>query len=395
MPKGGNRIQPISNSVILFLLIIIVSVSSCYLITAEYEKKQKVSGYLSPSSGLIKIYSPQGYYVTEIYVKEGASVNKGDPIFKLERSKSFSLDSDTNKLLADGLSKQINLMEDRKISINELKEEKERELIERLGNIIKIINLKKEKIKQIELRKSIIYSRLKNYNKMSKNGHMSIIENEKQKNMLLKINEDLIQEKSDLVKYIDEKQNISNKIKRIPIDIKKEIQQINIEISEKRNQLYRIKSEQTQVILASKKGKIAAISVELGQKMKGQQYMATLIPESEELNAILFIPTRSFGFVDVGQESRLKMDAFPYQKFGSIVAEIIETEKSVILPNEHNYPVNFSEPMYRVEARLKEQSIYAYGKKIPLKVGMTLNADVIVDKRSLGEWLLEPFLALR
>ena len=56
---------------------------------------------------------------------------------------------------------------------------------------------------------------------------------------------------------------------------------------------------------------------------------------------------------------------------------------------------HIQEPLYRIRVQLKEQSISAYGESLPLKPGMTLEADVVQDKRAVWEWIFEPLLAAR
>ena len=67
----------------------------------------------------------------------------------------------------------------------------------------------------------------------------------------------------------------------------------------------------------------------------------------------------------------------------------------MLLANEAKLPIEIKEPVYKVNAKLNTQTILAYGKRIPLQAGMKLNADILVDKRSLIEWLLEPLLSLK
>jgi membrane fusion protein len=52
-------------------------------------------------------------------------------------------------------------------------------------------------------------------------------------------------------------------------------------------------------------------------------------------------------------------------------------------------------PFYRVLARLERQSVLAYGEAQALMAGMQFSADVVVDQRSLLEWLLEPLFSIR
>ncbi len=53
------------------------------------------------------------------------------------------------------------------------------------------------------------------------------------------------------------------------------------------------------------------------------------------------------------------------------------------------------ERVYRVTVAIDHQTIEAYGKAVPLQAGMTLTADIILEKRSLIQWLLDPLLSLR
>jgi membrane fusion protein len=44
---------------------------------------------------------------------------------------------------------------------------------------------------------------------------------------------------------------------------------------------------------------------------------------------------------------------------------------------------------------LDRPDIDAYGKRIPLQAGMLLNADNILEKRSVMRWFLDPLLSVR
>ena len=50
--------------------------------------------------------------------------------------------------------------------------------------------------------------------------------------------------------------------------------------------------------------------------------------------------------------------------------------------------------MYRSKVALDAQSVTAYGNPEPLQAGMQVEADVLVDRRRLIEWVFEPLLSL-
>ena len=57
--------------------------------------------------------------------------------------------------------------------------------------------------------------------------------------------------------------------------------------------------------------------------------------------------------------------------------------------------VGSNEGLYRVNVQLDQQYVEAYGETLPLKAGLTLEADVLQEKRKVWEWVLEPVLAAR
>jgi membrane fusion protein len=121
----------------------------------------------------------------------------------------------------------------------------------------------------------------------------------------------------------------------------------------------------------------------------------TIVPEDSSLYAVLLVPTRAFGFIRPGQETRMRYDAFPYQRFGLYKGEVTQYSTSVLLPNEVSTPVPVNEPVYQVHVRLDSQAVKAYGAEVPLQSGMLLSADIVLEQRSLLNWLFEPILSLR
>lgn len=120
-----------------------------------------------------------------------------------------------------------------------------------------------------------------------------------------------------------------------------------------------------------------------------------ILPEGSELVAELLLPTRSAGLVEEGDNSRLRFDAFPYQRFGYMESTIVRVDKALIIPNEIPLPITLQEPVYRLRAKLSAQTMQAYGKQLNLKSGMLFEADIMLEQRRLIEWLLEPIYSLR
>jgi membrane fusion protein len=54
----------------------------------------------------------------------------------------------------------------------------------------------------------------------------------------------------------------------------------------------------------------------------------------------------------------------------------------------------FTNNLYSIKVRLEKQAIDAYGQAQSLKPGMTLEADILQDRRRIWEWIIEPVLAV-
>jgi membrane fusion protein len=93
----------------------------------------------------------------------------------------------------------------------------------------------------------------------------------------------------------------------------------------------------------------------------------------------------------------LRYQAYPYQKFGQHYGRVADISRSAL--NSADVIAltgnQSRQPLYRVTVNLDQQAISAYGKSQPLKTGMALNADILMDRRSLIEWAFEPIYGLR
>jgi membrane fusion protein len=154
-------------------------------------------------------------------------------------------------------------------------------------------------------------------------------------------------------------------------------------------------ARRVQVIIAPVAGRVAALPLSIGQPVSVGGTVAVVIPEGARIEAELLAPSRGAGFIRPGQEVRLMLQAFPHQRFGTVKGEVKSISKTVLGPTEISIPgLSIQEPVFRVRVSLPRDDIQAYGEAIPLQPGMLLTADVVVDRRSLIQWLFDPLFAV-
>jgi membrane fusion protein len=148
------------------------------------------------------------------------------------------------------------------------------------------------------------------------------------------------------------------------------------------------------VVRAPQDGVVTAISAEPGQTVAASQRLASVLPQDTQLIAELYAPSRAAGFVRPGMDVLVRFQAYPYQKFGQHHGTVREVSSTALRAEEMALPgvagSALTEPVYRVRVALDEQVVRAYGEARPLKSGMVLDASILLEKRRLYEWVLEP-----
>jgi membrane fusion protein len=149
------------------------------------------------------------------------------------------------------------------------------------------------------------------------------------------------------------------------------------------------------VIIATVDGQVSALPVHVGDVAQAGSVVAMLTPANSPLEAELAVPTRAAGFIEPGQNVRLMYDAFPHQKFGAAEGMIRSVSQAAMTPEDIRIPgVQVGEPMFIVRVKLKTDKMTGYGRDFQLRPGLMLAADVVLDRRSLLEWLLDPLFAI-
>ena len=158
-----------------------------------------------------------------------------------------------------------------------------------------------------------------------------------------------------------------------------------------------VENARAYVITAPVAGRISALQANSGSTVTTLTPLMSIVNDGARMQAELYAPSRAIGFARTGQEVRLMYDAFPYQRFGSFAGRIISISRTVLAPNEIDAPVQAQtkEPMYRIQVAIVDQNILAFGQRIALQPGMTLQANIVLDRRSFLDWLLEPINAVR
>ncbi len=125
--------------------------------------------------------------------------------------------------------------------------------------------------------------------------------------------------------------------------------------------------------------------------------LLTLVPKEETLKAEVWVSNDDIGFVRQGQPVKLKLAAFPFQKYGMIegVVEHVSADSADgntgngTAPNDKT--VARKEPLvYKALIGLKAMALEMDGERFVLGTGMQANAEIWLGTRTVMEFLLSP-----
>lgn len=161
----------------------------------------------------------------------------------------------------------------------------------------------------------------------------------------------------------------------------RQISQLDDEIRQARLQL------QSGRVKAGMAGVVFDLDVSRGSVVDAAMPMLKLVP-GDALEAKVFLPSKVIGFLEAGQRAELSLDTFPAADYGHLEATVLRIGSDALTPDEmrNSLGAEASGLYYPATLRLEQQSLTAGRRRIPLKAGMSLTADIQLRQR--------PFIAI-
>ncbi|EKF9663204.1 HlyD family efflux transporter periplasmic adaptor subunit [Vibrio cholerae] len=380
----------------LHLLIFIICLAAViYLSQCTYSRKETVKGYLLPSKGVIKLISGRKGILVELLVQEGSFVEVNQPIAKIRDSQGVTEGVDVSFSLRNELNNQLQMLETEFRIQEDIFKKEELRITNQITQSNRSLNaIQKAKFtssKRLNIKEQQYNKNRELYDK----GYLTSTELALVQDEYLQALEYYDRLEKELASILVEIDDLSSL--KVLLPEQQFLKKVTIErmISQIKAQLIGLNNEYEFIITAPEAGMITTIQPSIGSYLNSDTLILSIIPNDSPLEMELLLPSRSAGFVKLGDEVRIRFDAFPYQKFGLVSAHVTNIDRALVLPSDKIFPIKIDEAMYRVRAKLATQFISSYGKQFPLKVGMIADADIIQEKRSLLEWLLDPIYAIK
>jgi hemolysin D len=100
------------------------------------------------------------------------------------------------------------------------------------------------------------------------------------------------------------------------------------------------------------------------------------------------VANKDVAFVRPGLITQVKLDALPFQDYGSLPGKVLEVSQNALVDSNGG-------SFYKVTIGVDRTTIRAKGRQIALLPGMALSADIVTERTTVMDLLLEPLRKVR
>lgn len=386
--------QPLSARILSIVSLLIAVSAVVFLFVGEYTRRVRVEGFLLPDEGVLRVVPPQTGLVRELRVREGDVVKKGDVLYVLSSERSVADAPSSEARIVErqrerlaSLSADVKDLEPR--HRQQLKSARDRAegLAAELRSIDANIVVAEEQLK-------LAQESYRRYEKLRVTKVVSELD-------LERLKQSELDRKSGLESLRREKLSAQNNLRAAGMDIdelplrqRAERGALERDLAALEQSLVESEARREVQVTAPEAGRVAAVIAVAGQGVSPGQTMLHLLPASSSLQASLYVTSAAIGLVKPGQRVKLRYPAFPFERYGHQEGEVATVASSAVRAEELPFPLTTTEPVYRVQVKLDAQTVGPEGRRHALQAGMKAEADVMLDRRRLIDWMFEPLKAL-
>ncbi len=371
-------------------VILFAATSTLFLATAEYSRKESVRGWLVSSQGVARITHGTAGVVERIPLEAGQRVNVGDPVIYLSRDKFLEDGRSSDYQKIRELEKQIAAI-DRRVELLRAEEAIQRESIAtQLKGLDEqqaaLARQRKDQRRRLDAAADKL-SRLRNSAERGAASEWEVLSQEDDRAILEQRQAQL--ELSEIALDSD-RARLRTRARTLPVETERAVASLLSERSQLRQKIAEQEYERRVVLKSPISGKLASIEVYAGGTVLPNQLLATVLPEDMTMVAEVYVPSSAVGLIREGQPVRLMYDAFPQQRFGTFAGEVTRISDFILMPTEVPQTFSLREATFKVQISIQGDSVALQTGAAPLRPGMLLAAEVVLESRRLIDWLLEP-----
>jgi membrane fusion protein len=371
------------------------------LFGASYTRTARLVGWLVPQQGVARVLAPRPGVVTALHVAEGDVVKKGDALATLS-------DETHSRALGDVQAEVARQMTGRRDSLLAEREQQQRLFAQQQRALAERHAAMGGEARQFEREVTLLKARVAIARRNEAMHREQLAQGYISEMRLQLIESETLEQvarlgalERNLMTARREQAAVAAELEGLPHKQHKELALLDRSLAQLGQERVEVEARRETVVPAPGDGTVTAIQAVVGAAAVSTLPLMSIVPSEHKLDAHLYGPSRAVGFVRPGQRVLLRYPAFPYQRFGHHRGVVASVSRTAVGPSDLPAPLpstagaaTAAEPQYRITVRLERQAVDAYGESKALQPGMSLEAEVSLERRRLVEWVIEPIQAI-
>ena len=303
-----------------------------------------VQGQLKSIGGTVEVKTPAGGRVAEVLFKDGDQVSKGQLLLRFDTRQAA----------------------DQKATLTRLIALEQKELTSRL-------NTMEGQLTMLDGREAVLQKKLDT--KITITDELSKLAEQGgyQRLTLLEQMDQLYELRRQLTEVNEQKGQISLQADQMKLESRKSIDQMRNSLRQAELQL------QYQTVFAPAAGVVFDPKARAEGVIAPGERILSIVPQ-QGLYAEVFVPNKDIGFVKTGQKAKVRVDAFPFSRYGELDGEVSQIAADALPPDDklgfYRFPVKL---------RLNRSFLESKETTIPLQAGMAITSNLkLREKRVIS-----------
>jgi membrane fusion protein len=405
---GIQLVRPVPLAILTAMVACTAFATGLFLFQGEYTRKAHVLGVVVPDRGLLRLPSPAVGVVAERRVNEGDSVHAGDVLFVVSVDRS-TLKGDAQAAVQGSLESRQRSLREANLQSKALEQEQVAALTRQIDDMRRELQQMDVEAELQQQRLALALKAQAKLESLQADNFVSSAHVQTKAEEVLGLRAQAQVLARQRTAHQREIGMLEARRRETPLQAQAQRGSIDRGIAQLAQESAQSDALQRIVVRAPQAGMITAVLAAPGDSVSPAAALASLLPEGAKMQAELFAPSSAVGFLRPDQAVQLRYQAFPFQKFGHHPGQVVQVSRTPLQAAElaslplttgwssisgSNPAQPAGEPLYRITVALDKQTVQAYGVAQPLVAGMQLEADVLLDRRRLIEWIFEPLLSV-
>ena len=381
--------KPLSGLLLASFVVLAAVAVVVFAASFPFARKERAVGYLTPVSGWSRVSARTFGVVRARHVEDGAFVDLGDVLYEIASGEGLDERLSVERKLLTDIAARREALQGRLATI-EAQIENDRSIHEdqRASLRTQIVHVESEFAAHeaglaVARRQYRVGQRLRASNALSESGLLDLMDRMQSRTALVASKR---REVAELRAALDSQQAqlAQRELEREETRATVVEQILGLAMEESR-----IQARDSGNVLAPRTGRVASVRAEEGDWVQPGDALLDVVPDDYELKGRLFASSSAMGAIRVGQEVRVYLDAFPYERHGAQTGRVLALSETTLGSHDAK-ALAFTGPVFRIDVDFPNGFGLSETQRQSLRPGMTVSAEIVKDHATLVDWLVEP-----